>query len=31
MDDELGEFGGTTVRIAAVPEEEFGQEAELSD
>ena len=31
VDDELGEFGRTTVRVAAVPHEEFGEMAELSD
>ena len=31
MDDELGKFDGTTVRIATVPEKKFGQEVELSD
>lgn len=31
VDDELGEFGGAAVRVAAVPHEEFGEVAELGD
>lgn len=31
VDDELREFGGTTVRVAPVPHKEFGEMAELSD
>lgn len=31
VDDELGKFGGTAVRVAAMPHEKFGEMAELSD
>ena len=31
MDDKLGEFGRTAVRVATVPHEELGEMAELSD
>lgn len=31
MDHELSEFGGSFVGVSTVPDEEFGDEAELGD
>ena len=31
MDDELGELGAALVRVAAVPDEQFGQVVEMRD